>query len=133
MLWGMGCGWCLIRRLLYGESSPIAFLGQLVILVSVLFGYFTLGLLTSISSNQTLHECTYDSETRYKQVKLKHKLVATLLMQRWWRLMAMRMRKEVKIGLILGYFTQLQVYKHTLVSCQRVKDTRFERSFRTYI
>jgi hypothetical protein len=119
----------------YGESSPITFLGQLAILVSALFGYFTLGLLTSISGNKTalsLHECTYYSETRYKQVKLKHKLVATLLMQRWWRLMAMRMRKELKVGVILGYFTQLQVYKHTLVACQRVKDTRFERQIAAF-
>ena len=119
----------------YGESHPVTFLGQLAILVSALFGYFTLGLLTSISGNETalsLRECTYYSEIRYRRAKIESKVVAAVLVQRWWRLMAMRLRKVLKVGIIVGYFTQLRVYRSTLVSCQRVKDTRFERQIAAF-
>lgn len=119
----------------YGESHPITFLGQLTILVSALFGYCTLGLLTSIGSRETalsLRECTYYSEIRYRGAKARYEAEAAVLVQRWWRLMTMRLRKRLKADIIVGYFTQLRVYRRLLVTCQRVKDTRFERQIAAF-
>ena len=119
----------------YGDGHPVTFFGQVMILVSAIFGYFTLGLLNSISTNRatlSLKECSYYSEMRYSYEKQGHLPEAIVLIQRWWRFMMMRMRKKQQICIILPYFAQLHVYRNTLVSCMRVKDSRFERQISAF-
>ena len=119
----------------YGDDYPVTFYGQIMILVSALFGYFTLGLLNSISSNRatlSLKECTYYSEMRYRHEKKSYLPEATVLIQRWWRFMMMRMRKKQQNCIIFPYFAQLHVYRNAVVSCMRVKDTRFERQITAF-
>jgi hypothetical protein len=81
----------------YGDGHPITFFGQVMILVSAIFGYFTLGLLNSISTNRatlSLKECSYYSEMRYNYEKKGYLPEVIVLIQRWWRFMMMRMRKK---------------------------------------
>jgi len=119
----------------YGESHPETFFGQLLILISALFGYFTLGLLNSISGQKaalSLRECTFYSEVRYRHEQQRYLPETTVLLQRWWRLMLMRLRKKLEVQVILAYFAQLHVYRNILVACERVKDTRFERQIAAF-
>jgi len=119
----------------YGEEHPETFFGQFVILISALFGYFTLGLLNSISSQRTalsLRECTFYSEVRYRHEQQRYLPETTVLIQRWWRLMLMRLRKKLEVRVILAYFEQLRIYRNVLVACARVKDTRFERQIAAF-
>lgn len=119
----------------YGDVHPITFFGQVMILVSAIFGYFTLGLLNSISTNRatlSLKECSYYSEMRYNYEKKGYLPEVIVLIQRWWRFMMMRMRKKQQTCIILPYFAQLHVYRNALVSCMRVKDTRFERQISAF-
>ena len=114
---------------------PETFIGQVFILVSSLFGYFTLGLLNSISGNSmnmSLRQCTMYSELLYAKHKQRYSWEACVLMQRWWRLMLKR-KYRVKNGLlIMTFYSQLRTYRSTLVDCQRVKDTRFERQISAF-
>lgn len=119
----------------YGEIHPETFLGQVFIIVSSIFGYFTLGLLNSISGNSmslSLTQCTMYSELLYAKHKQSYSFQACVLIQRWWRLMLKRKSKTKNGVIIMTFYSQLQTYRSTLVDCQRVKDTRFERQISAF-
>jgi len=119
----------------YGEGPPQTFFGQLMIFVAAGVGYFNLGFINSISRGRaalSLREWTCYSELRYAKEKKRHSLEAVVLLQRWWRLMALRMRKTQSAEVIFAYFAQLHTYKNVLVACERVKDNRFERQIAAF-
>ena len=114
----------------YGEESPPLFTVQVVVLVSCVLGILTLGLFNAISSETlglNLRECNLYSELLYHRHQSFHRIPAVTLLQRWWRLMLMRKRHHLHVRTIIPYHSQQLLYRSTLVSSQRVKDTRFER------
>ena len=114
----------------YGDGTPDTFFGQVTMLISCFFGVFTLGLLNTLGSGTlvlNLTECSLYSELLYTRCKDGYRTEAVELIQCWWRLMRMRMTRKVDARTITSFYSQLRVYRSTLVVCQHVKDTRFER------
>jgi hypothetical protein len=114
----------------YGENPPDAFLCQVIVVISCLLGIFVLGLFNAVSSETlmlNLTECNLYSELLYAKYKRSYSPAATILLQRWWRLMLMRKKGLMLASVIVPYYSYLRTYRGTLVDCQRVKDTRFER------
>ena len=119
----------------YGDKHPITFPGQVAIVVTCFFGVFTLGMINSIFSAKcslTLTECSLYSSLLYSHEKSKYELSAVLLLQSWWRLMLMRMKKTRKVSVILEFYSVLRNYRGVLVTCQRVKDTMPERQIQAF-
>ena len=114
----------------YGEHPPDAFLCQAIVVTSCLLGIFVLGLFNAVSSETlvlNLTECNLYSELLYTKYKRRYSPAATVLLQRWWRLMLMRKQGLILANVIVPYYSYLRTYRGTLVKCQRIKDTRFER------
>jgi len=119
----------------YGERAPDTFLSQALVVVSCLVGIFMLGLFNAISSGTlvlSLTECNLYSELLYNKHKRGYSSTATILIQRWWRLMLMRKYKLLKAGTVMSFYSYQLLYRGTLVNCQRVKDTRFERQIEAF-
>ena len=114
----------------YGNMTPLTFLGQFFILAAAIFGSLILGFMTTVSNNSlglSLRECDLYSHLLYTREKRKYETIATVTIQRWWRLMKMRLSKSLHVPTILLYYTQLSDYRNTLVACRAVKDTLFKR------
>lgn len=119
----------------YGDSVPRLFLVQVTIVLSCLLGVLILGLFNAISSRTlilNMSECNLYSDLLYAKHKQRYSGLATILLQRWWRLMLMRKRHFIHAKTILSFYSHLLVYRSTLVDCQHVKDTRFERQIEAF-
>ena len=119
----------------YGDSVPRVFLVQVTIVLSCLLGVLILGLFNAISSRTlvlNMSECNLYSELLYTKHKQRYRTLATILLQRWWRLMLMRKRHYLIAQTIIPFYSHLPVYRSTLVDCQHVKDTRFERQIEAF-
>lgn len=119
----------------YGDSVPKLFIVQFMIVLSCLLGVLILGLFNSISTSTlllSLTECNLYSELLYSKRKLHYSHAATTLIQRWWRLMLMRKRKLLDVKTIMSFFSFLSDYRVSLLDCQHVKDTRFERQIEAF-
>ena len=119
----------------YGDSVPRLFIVQFMIVLSCLLGVLILGLFNSISTSTlllSLTECNLYSELLYSKRKLHYSDGATILIQRWWRLMLMRKRKLLDVKTIMSFFSFLSDYRASLLDCQHVKDTRFERQIEAF-
>ena len=113
----------------YGDDNVKTLFGNASLLVSCFTGIFLLGLLTSITMHTVdlnLVESNMYSELLYSKYKRKYQEQAVKLIQRWWRLMAMRRRKQLNAAIITCYYSYLLEYRGVLAKCQRVKDPRFE-------
>lgn len=119
----------------YGERAPGTFLSQVLVVVSCLVGIFMLGLFNAISSGTlmlSLTECNLYSELLYSKHKRAYSSTATILIQRWWRLMFKRKYRLIRAGTIVSFYSYLLTYRRILVRCHRVKDTRFERQIEAF-
>ena len=114
----------------YGDRLPSTFLGKLALVLSCFIGVFTLSFLNSIAAARltlSLNECNLYSELLYQRCKQSHKTEAVVVLQRWWRLIAMRLKRRKHREVIVGFYSFLQEYRGVLAECQRKKDRRFER------
>ena len=119
----------------YGDIPPLTFSGQFGMLVNCFCGIVTLGFVNSISQNQltlSLTECSLYSELLYLREKSIHAEPAIVLLQRWWRLMRMRLQKVKHNPVIISFYSFLPKYRGVLTDCQRVKDRRFERQISAF-
>lgn len=119
----------------YGDDSAKTLFGNASLLVSCFTGILLLGLLTSITMHTVdlnLVESSMYSELLYSKYKRKYEEPAAKLMQRWWRLMTMRRRKQLNGAIITCYYSCLLEYRGVLTKCQRVKDPRFEAQIEAF-
>ena len=118
----------------YGNVAPKTFSGQGFIVISLL-GPLILGFLTTVSGNSlnlSLKESDLYSHLLYTREKERFRGAAALTVQQWWRLMKMRLFKKVHAPTIIRFYSQLREYRTTLVTCQRAKDTLFERQIEAF-
>lgn len=114
----------------FGDFFPTTYFGETMTLVSCFVGNFILSIIITLSNstmNLNLTECTLYSEIVYSKKKRVYTIQAVLIIQRWWRLMKMRMERVRKGEIVVGFYTQLRKYREVISTCQRVKDRRFER------
>jgi len=112
----------------YGEQPPVTSLGRAVIVVSVLFGCVSFGVFQAICRNASvfrMRESQFSSEMRYRMARQLYLMQTVVLIQRWWRLTALRKRKSPKSASFYSYFAQLQAYRQISISCQSAKSTSF--------
>ena len=114
----------------YGEFFPTTYFGEAMTIASCFVGNFILSIIISLSNttmNLNLTECTLYSEIVYAKKKRLYAKESALIIQRWWRLMRMRMMRVRKGEIVVGFYSQLRKYRKVISTCQRVKDRRFER------
>ena len=114
----------------YGDKTPKMALIQLLIILSSALGTLILGLFNAISGRTlvlNLTECNLYSELLYTRRKRHYSKEAVVMLQRWWRLILMRLRKTLEKDTILSFYSYKLTYRETLVDCQHLRDTRFER------
>ena len=119
----------------YSDDSVKTLFGNVSLLVSCFTGIFLLGLLTSITLHTVdlnLVESNMYSELLYSKYKLRYHYQAVKLIQRWWRLMDMRRRKQLNAYVVTSYYSYLLEYRGVLTKCQRVKDPRFESQISSF-
>lgn len=119
----------------YGDFAPVTYFGRVTIIISCFIGNFILSIIISLSSsNMSLNftECTMYSEIVYTKYKRKYVRNAVLLIQKWWRLMLMRLHRQRSAQVIVNFYSQLREYRGVISTCQRVKDRRFERQIQAF-
>lgn len=114
----------------FGDFFPTTYFGEAMTIASCFVGNFVLSIIISLSNttmNLNLTECTLYSEIVYAKKKRHYARESALIIQRWWRLMKMRMMREIKGQTVVEFYSQLRKYREVISTCQRVKDRRFER------
>lgn len=125
---GLWLAACAYLSLGYGEKYPFTSLGRAVIVVSALFGCFSLGLIISFLQNATkfsLQESRFLSEMTYRRAKQQLLTESIVLIQRWWRFLALH--KQIKAKTLSKYtnLAKFQEYKAILASCESAKSGFF--------
>jgi hypothetical protein len=117
-------------RLGFGETYPVTCLGQAIIALIALCGGVVPGLLLFLSRKTTsfsLRESQLYAEVHYVRSKQLYQLEAVVLLQRWWRLVAMRKQKKPAAAAILPYFAQLQACKKASIPCRMRENATFKQ------
>lgn len=114
----------------YGDSSPNTLFGEVSLLISCFTGISLLGLTTAVAMSATelsLNEGNLYSELLYTRAKQRYREQAARMLQKWWRLMRMRMKDMRHPFVIIEFYTSLREYRSVITKCQKIKDNRFER------
>ena len=113
----------------YGDIVPTTYLGQLSIAVNCFLGSSLVALITSSTSSRlTLSrtECELYSELAYTRYKRRHMKQAIVMIQRWWKLMTMRQKRELNGRIIVNFYFQLRTHRRVLAAAQGQKDRSFD-------
>lgn len=102
----------------YGDIIPLSHLGRIICIISALFGTFLMSFFVLVvhnSSELSANEMKLYEDFKYK-VALKSKLkeFGVKLIQRWWRLVIQRRKKNAR----LEYLTKFQ-YQKSLFKLKR--------------
>ena len=119
----------------YGEIAPITYFGRVTMITSCFIGTFILAIIIGLSSSTmslNLTECTMYSELVYAKYKRRYTKGAVLIIQKWWKLMLMRIHHTRDALTIVSFYNQLRLYRTDISACQRVKDRRFERQIQAF-
>lgn len=113
----------------YGDVVPSTYLGELSIVISCFLGSCLVALITSSTSgrlalNRT--ECALYSELAYMRHRRKYPKPGVILLQRWWRFMRMRIKKQRNGTTIVSFYSQLRVHRRVLAKAQGQKDRSFD-------
>jgi len=119
----------------YGDVVPDTYLGQLSIAVSCFLGSSLVALITSSTSGRlalSRAECGLYSELAYMRYRRKYQKPAIILIQRWWRFMAMRLRRRRNGVTIVDFYSQLRVHRRVLATANAQKDRSFDLQLSTF-
>lgn len=99
----------------YGEITPMSHLGRCICIISALFGTFLMSfsvLITHNSTSLTTDELKLYDDFKYKVV-LNHNLrmFGIKLIQRWWRLMIQRRKKQPRLQFVFKFKQQKSLFK----------------------
>lgn len=114
----------------YGDVAPSSLPGQVAILLSCVVGISLLGLLnatTSKSFSLTSKENDMYLELTSRVFQLRNPLTSAVLLQRWWRLRALRKRKAPSWKAVLRFHLQLSIHRIAHLRSQNLNFMRFER------
>ena len=113
----------------YGEVRPVSFVGQTMTLLGCFGGIGVLGLLNPVVSKWTsldIREVTVAAEVLHCRHISRSKHVFATLLQRWWRLVQIRKRRQTSGKHAVAFFKQLILYRKTVSTVQKVKETVFQ-------
>lgn len=113
----------------YGDSAPVTTFGQVTIVISCFCGIAVLSFGNIISQSHlglNLRQSAMTSELLYRRAKQGYRLEAALILQKWWRLMKMRMMKFKQRQTIVAFYSYLLTFRQVLAACRQVKAHRFE-------
>lgn len=102
----------------YGEFTPKTYFGCLILIVSCLCGNLTLSLIVALSSRSlslSQAESSLYTAVAYRQYQCLYRKEAVVLIQRWWRLMDMRLHHALSAAVVLE-----------AGAGEQTKDSRFE-------
>ena len=119
----------------YGEFQASTYFGESLTVITCFIGNFILSIIISLAQstmNLNLTECTLYSEIVYAKKKRQYYKQAAVMIQKWWRLMQMRMSKVRKGQTVVAFYSELRRYRAVIATCQRVKDRRFERQIEAF-
>jgi hypothetical protein len=119
----------------YGEFTPKTYFGCLILIVSCLCGNLTLSLIVAFSSRSlslSQAESSLYTAVAYHQYQCIYRKEAAVLIQRWWRLMDMRMRRALSAAVVVNYYWKLGKYRGVLQAGEQTKDSRFEGQIKAF-
>ena len=113
----------------YGEFTPKTYFGCLILILSCLCGNLTLSLIVALSSRSlslNLAESSLYTAVAYHQYQCGYRGEAVVLIQRWWRLIDMRLHHVISAAVVVNYYWKLGKYRGVLQAGEQTKDSRFE-------
>lgn len=113
----------------YGDVVPSTYLGELSIVISCFLGSCLVALITSSTSGRLAlgrTECALYSELAYMRHRWKYPKPGVILLQRWWRFMQMRLKRQRSGATIIHFYSQLRVHRRVLAKAQGQKDRSFD-------
>jgi len=119
----------------YGEFTPETYFGCIVLIISCFVGTFLLSLIVALFSRSlslTLAESSLYTAVAYRDFMCAHRREAAVLLQRWWRLIGMRLHRTISGQMILNYYGELGRYRKVLQAGEQTKDRRFEGQFEAF-
>lgn len=123
----------------YGEITPKTYFGCIAVLFSCFIGVFLLSLVVVQSSrimSMSMAEASLYSQVVYSNRKRTFTKNAVVFIQKWWRLMHMRLHHSLDATVIVDFYSGQGKYLKVIQTCQRVKDRRFEwqiQAFQTHV
>jgi hypothetical protein len=99
----------------YGDIIPLSHLGRIICIISALFGTFLISFFVLVihnSSELSANEMKLYEDFKYK-VALKSKLkeYGVKLIQRWWRLVMQRRKKNARLEYLTKFQYQISLFK----------------------
>lgn len=113
----------------YGDSAPATLLSKLTMTFSCFCGICVLGFANIISQSSlslNTQEYAMSSALLYQKSMRKYRLVAIQIIQKWWRLMHMRLSRVTQSHIIIDFYSYLLVFRHTMASSRHIKARQFE-------
>lgn len=113
----------------YGDFTPRTYLSCSVVIISCFVGSFLLSLIVSLLSRQmtlSLAESSLYTNVAYAGKKRRKLTEAVVFLQSWWRLMHMRLHRNMQARTVIDFYSQQGRFKGVLQTCQQAKDRRFE-------
>ena len=119
----------------FGDFFPTTYFGQTLTIASCFIGIFVISVIISLTGRVMslgLAECSLYSEMAYARKKRTYVYRAAVVIQRWWKLMDMRIHKRMNAATIGNFYRELRRYRNTIAACQRQKDRSFERQIEAF-
>lgn len=113
----------------YGDVVPSSYLGELSIVVNCFLGSWLVALITSSTTGRLAlnrAECALYSELVYMRYRRKNPKQAVILIQRWWRFMVMRLKRQRNGAIIVNFYSHLRTHRRVLAAAHGQKDRSFD-------